>query len=119
MGRLAGEATRFVKRNRDALAQVPVAHFVVCLAASDPTDENCKAMEGYLEALRQTALEVEPVDTALFAGAVLADTPEFKRLFPLMKIPVKAMAEQEDHRDWTAIRAWAEGLRPKLAAGAF
>lgn len=116
MGRLAGEITRFVKRNRAALAQVPVAHFVVCLAASDLTDENRKAAAGYLEALHQTAPEVEPVDTAVFAGAVLADTPEFKRLFPLMKIPVKAMAEQPDHRDWEAIRAWAEALRPKRSA---
>jgi hypothetical protein len=29
-------------------------------------------------------------------------------------MPVKAMAEQPDHRDWEAIRAWAEGLRSKL-----
>jgi menaquinone-dependent protoporphyrinogen oxidase len=117
MGRLAGEITRFVKRNQDALARVPVAHFVVCLAASDPTEENCKAMEGYLEALRQAAPDVEPVDTATFAGVVLADTPEYKRIFPLLRMPVKAMAEQPDHRDWEAIRAWAEGLRPKLFAG--
>ena len=114
MGKLAGEVARFVKRHRDALGKVPVAHFVVCLAASDPTEENCKAMAGYLEALRQTAPEVEPVDAKVFAGAVLSDTQEFKRLFPLLKIPVKAMAEQPDHRDWAAIRAWAEGLRPKL-----
>ena len=116
MGKLAGEITRFVKRHRETLVKVPVAHFIVCLSAADPTEENCKAMAGYLEALRQTAPEVEPVDTALFAGAVLADTPEYRRLFPLMKIPVKAMAEQEDHRDWDAIRAWAEGLPSRLWA---
>jgi menaquinone-dependent protoporphyrinogen oxidase len=114
MGRLAGEAKRFVTRHREALSKVPVAHFVVCLAASDPTEENCEATAGYLDALRQAAPEVEPVDTAVFAGVVLADTPEFRRLFPLMKIPVKAMAEQPDHRDWEAIRAWAEGLRSRL-----
>ena len=114
MGKLAREATRFVKRNRDALSKMPVAQFVVCLAAASDTEENCEAAAGYLEALRQTAPEVEPVDTALFAGAVLDDTDEFKRLFPLLKMPVKAMAEQPDHRDWEAIRAWAEGLRPKL-----
>jgi hypothetical protein len=57
------------------------------------------------------------VDEALFAGAVLGDTPEFKRLFPLLKIPVKAMAESTpDHRDWEAIRAWAVALRPRLLA---
>ena len=117
MGRLAGEVTRFVKRHRNALAKVPVAHFVVCLAAASDTEENCEAAAGYLETLRQAAPNVEPVETALFAGAVLDDTLEFKRLFPLLKIPVKAMAEQEDHRDWEAIRAWGEGLRPKLFDG--
>ena len=114
MGKLPREITRFVKRHRDELTEVPVAHFVVCLSAAEDTEENCQAAAGYLEALRQTAPDVEPVDTALFAGAVLADTAEFKRLFPLFKIPVKAMAEQPDHRDWGAIRTWAEGLRPKL-----
>lgn len=114
MGKLAGEVTRFVKRHHNLLAAVPVAHFVVCLAASDPTEENCEAVEGYLQALRQAAPDVEPVDTAVFAGAVLSDTDEFRRLFPLLKMPVKAMAEQPDHRDWEAIQAWAEGLRPKL-----
>ena len=114
MGKLVGEIARFARRHRDVLAKVPVAHFIVCLSAAEETEENCEAMAGYLEALRQTAPNVEPVDTALFAGAVLADTPEYRRLFPLLKIPVKAMAEQPDHRDWEAIRAWAEGLRPKL-----
>jgi menaquinone-dependent protoporphyrinogen oxidase len=117
MGRLAGEIRRFLKRHRAALARVPVAHFVVCLAAASDTEENCQAAAGYLETLRQTAPSVEPVDTALFAGAVLDDTDEFKRLFPLLKMPVRAMAEQPDHRDWEAIRAWAEGLRPKLFDG--
>ena len=117
MGKLPREISRFVKRHGETLAKVPVAHFVVCLSAAEETEENCKAAAGYLEALRQTAPDVEPVDRALFAGAVLADTAEFKRLFPLFKIPVKAMAEQPDHRDWEAIRAWAEGLPPKLFRG--
>ena len=53
----------------------------------------------------------------VFAGAVLADTPEFKRLFPLAKIPIRAMAEDgSDHRDWEAIRAWTEQLKPSLLA---
>jgi menaquinone-dependent protoporphyrinogen oxidase len=114
MGKLPREISRFVKRHHDVLAKVPVAHFVVCLAVADPVEENRCEADKYLDALRQIAPNVEPVDTAVFAGAVLADTDEFKRLFPLLKIPVKAMAEQPDHRDWEAIRAWAEGLRPKL-----
>jgi menaquinone-dependent protoporphyrinogen oxidase len=116
MGRLPREIVRFAKRHRKALGRMPVAHFCVCLAAAKDTEENRRATAGYLEKLRQAAPEVEPVDVGLFAGAVLADTEEFKRLFPLLRIPVMAMAEEPDHRDWEAIRAWAEGLRPKLLA---
>jgi menaquinone-dependent protoporphyrinogen oxidase len=115
---LPREIVRFVRRNRQALGQVPVAHFCVCLAASEDTEENRTATAGYLEKLRQAAPEIEPVDVGLFAGAVLADTAEFSRLFPLLRIPVRAMAEQPDHRDWEAIRAWAEALRPKLLKSA-
>ena len=114
MGRLPREITRFVRRHRRALAQVAVAHFCVCLAAADLTEENQRAAAGYLERLRQVAPEVAPLDEGLFAGAVLADTPEFERLFPLLKIPARAMAEEQDHRDWEAIRTWAEGLPVKL-----
>ena len=115
MGQLSREATRFLRRHRKVLAQVPVAHFCVCLAASEDTEENRTATAGYLGKLRQTAPEVKPVDQGLFAGAVLDDTPEFQRLFALLKVPVKAMAEQPDHRDWEAIRAWAQELGPKLS----
>jgi menaquinone-dependent protoporphyrinogen IX oxidase len=115
MGQFPREIRRFVRRHQDALAQVPVAHFVVCLAVAEGTEEQDKEAAGYLVALRQLAPDVEPVDAALFAGAVLNDTDEFRRLFPLLKIGVKAMPDQMDRRDWEAIRAWAEGLRAKLS----
>jgi menaquinone-dependent protoporphyrinogen oxidase len=116
MGRLPREITRLVKRQRSALARVPVAYFCVCLAMADDTPENRQTAAGYLDPLRKAAPGVEPVDVGLFAGAVLADTDEFKQLFPLLKIPVRAMADEPDRRDWEAIRVWAEALRPKLAA---
>jgi menaquinone-dependent protoporphyrinogen oxidase len=114
MNLLPREIVRFVRRNRKVLARVPVAHFCVCLAAAEDTEENLQMAAGYLEKLRGLAPEVEPVDVGLFAGAVLTGTDEYSRLFPLLKIPAKAMAEMPDHRDWEAIRAWAEELGPKL-----
>jgi len=55
------------------------------------------------------------VDTDVFAGAVLDDTDEFKRLFFLFRRIVESVARDiSDERDWDAISAWAEGLRPKL-----
>jgi menaquinone-dependent protoporphyrinogen oxidase len=114
-GRLPREIPGFVRRHRQRLALVPVAYFVVCLTMVQDTPKNRQTVMAYLEPLRQAAPEVQPVEVGLFAGAVLAEGEDFKRLFPLLKIPVRAMAEQEpDHRDWQAIRAWAEKLATKL-----
>jgi menaquinone-dependent protoporphyrinogen oxidase len=115
MGRLPGEIPRFVKRHRQALSRLPVAYFVVCLTMAEDTPESRRETLAYLEPLRKAAPEVEPVDIGLFAGAVLNDTEEFESLFFFFKFVAGAMAEnQEDHRNWEAIRAWAEGLRPAL-----
>lgn len=118
MARLPGETKRFIRRHRKTLAQIPVAYFIVCLAVTEETEEDRQAAKNYVRKMRQVAPEIEPVvDVGLFGGVVLDDTPEFRRLFPLLKVPVRAMAEQPDHRDWEVIRAWAEGLRPRLIAG--
>jgi len=115
MGRLPGEIVSFVKRHRQALSRLPVAYFVVCLTMAEDTPENRQTTLAYLEPLRKAAPEVQPVDTGLFAGTVLNDTEEFKHLFPFLKFVAGAMAKnQQDLRDWEAIRAWAEGLHPAL-----
>jgi menaquinone-dependent protoporphyrinogen oxidase len=117
MGRVPGEVLRFVKRHRQALSRVPVAYFVVCLTMAEDTPENRREAMSYLQPLRKAAPEIEPVDIGLFAGAVLDDTEEFNRLFFLFKSIVRATAQDvEDCRDWEAIRAWAEELRPALMA---
>jgi menaquinone-dependent protoporphyrinogen oxidase len=115
MGKLPRSMRKLVKRQRQPLAKMPVAYFVVCLAMAEDTPENRKTAMGYLDPLREAAPNVEPVDIGLFAGTVLDEGEDFKRLFPLLKIPVKAMAEDtEDYRDWDAIRAWAESLQDKI-----
>ena len=117
MGRVPSAVTRFVKRHRQALRRVPVAYFVVCLTMAEDTPENRQQAEGYLDPVRKAAPDVEPVDIGLFAGAVLADTEEFERLFFGFKPIIRATAQGlSDERDWDAIRAWAERLRPALAA---
>ncbi len=116
MGRLPGEIRRFARRQRRALSRLPVAHFVVCGTMAEDTPENRQTSLGYLDPLRRAAPDVQPLDTGLFGGAILTDTPEFQRLFFLFRSIVNATAnEMPDSRDWDAIHAWAEGLRPKLA----
>jgi len=118
MGQLPGEIKRFIRSNRGTLAKLPVAYCIVCLAVTDATEESRTSTDGYIHKMRQIAPEIMPlVDVKLFGGAVLIDTPEFKRLFPLLKAPVKALAAKPDHRDWEEIRGWAKLIKPKLLAG--
>jgi menaquinone-dependent protoporphyrinogen oxidase len=106
---------RFVKRHRQALSEIPVAYFVVCLNMTEDTPENRSETLGWFEPVIQQAPEVEPVDIGLFAGAILTEGEEFERQFFFWKFIMRAMAKESgDERDWEAIRAWAAGLRPKL-----
>ena len=115
MSRVPGDIRRFVKRHRRALSQMPVVYFVVCLTMSEDTPENRLSTLRFIDPLRRATPEVVPVDTGLFAGAVLIDTEEYKRLFPGIKFMVKAMARDvEDQRDWEAISDWADEIRPAL-----
>ncbi len=116
-GRIPGETRRFVRRHRRALSRQPVAYFVVSLTMAEDTPENRQTAMAYLDPLFQAAPEVKPVDIGLFGGAVLTDTEEYERLFFGLKFVADSMAkETADHRDWDAIRAWAESMRPSLLA---
>jgi menaquinone-dependent protoporphyrinogen oxidase len=108
--------TGFVKKHRQALSQVPVAYFVVCLTMLEDTEENRCTAAAFLDKIRQRTPEVEPVDTGLFAGTVLTEGEDYEKLSWLMRMFVKKIgsSQTEDHRDWEAIRAWAIELRPKL-----
>jgi menaquinone-dependent protoporphyrinogen oxidase len=104
------EATKFVEKNRDALSQMPVAYFVVCLTMQDDTEENRRTVEAYLDAVCEL---VEPVDKGLFAGAL-----DLSKLGLPLRLAMKAAkASEGDFRDWEAIRAWARQVHGLLTQG--
>jgi menaquinone-dependent protoporphyrinogen oxidase len=112
-GRLYGEAVKFVEKHRSALAELPVAYFVVCLTMAEPTEENCEAVDAYLDPLREAVPEVAPVNVGLFAGAL-----DYNKLSLPLKMIMRMMdSEAGDFRDWDAIRAWAEELHSDLLDG--
>jgi menaquinone-dependent protoporphyrinogen IX oxidase len=80
----------------------------------EDTEENRHEVEAYLDEVHKKVPEVQPVDVGLFAGAVLTEGEDYKKLSWLMRLVLKAMSEEGDHRDWDAIRDWATGLRPAL-----
>jgi menaquinone-dependent protoporphyrinogen oxidase len=117
MGKLMRAPSRFLKRHGPALKDMPVAYFVVCLAPAAETEQERAQADTYLQTLIEAAPAVKPVDTAVFAGTVLADTAEFKRLPFFIRFITGAMARDgKDYRDWDAIRTWAAQLKPRLVS---
>lgn len=114
-GKPHGAVRKFVKKHRQALGQIPVAYFVVCLNMTEDTPENRSETLGWLNPVLDQAPEVQPVDIGLFAGAVLIEGEDFERQFFFWKFIMRAMAKESgDKRDWEAIRTWAADLRPRL-----
>ena len=112
MGKVHSAALAFLEKHQEALSQMPVAYFVVCLTMSDATEEHCREVEGYVDAMREKVPQIQPVDVGMFAGGV-----DYKKLGFALKLMVKAMKVAEgDFRDWDAIRDWSANLRPKLGA---
>ena len=106
-GKWLPEATKFVEKHRDALSQIPLAFFTVCLTLSEDTEENRRTVAAYLDPVREI---VQPVEVGLFAGAM-----DYSKLPFILWLLMKAMkTPQGDFRDWEAIRAWADSICPLL-----
>ncbi|MDY6877456.1 MAG: flavodoxin domain-containing protein [Chloroflexota bacterium] len=109
-GKVYSEAMAFLKTHQQALSQVPVAYFVVCMTMQEDTEESRRRAGTYLDQVRKKVPQVQPVDVGLFGGVM-----DYNKLPLPMKIMMKVMKQTEgDFRDWEAIRAWGTGLRPAL-----
>jgi len=109
-GRLHPDIVSFVDQHKTLLLQKHVAYFVVCLTMKDDSEENRCKVEAYLDELRSTAPQINPVSTGLFAGSMI-----YKNIPFALKLIVKAMKVGEgDFRDWDVIRDWAKQLKGLL-----
>jgi menaquinone-dependent protoporphyrinogen oxidase len=107
MGQWLPEAVKFVETHRDALNQMPVAYFTVCMTMQEDTEENRREAMGYLDPLCEI---VQPRDVGLFAGAI-----DYSKMGFVFRLVIKAMKVPEgDFRNWDNIRAWAASARPLL-----
>ena len=100
------EAVDFVKANRRALNDLPVALFTVHITnlGNDPASvQNRKAFLNRVRPLLHPIAEVFFAGRFDRRGAALLMPSWLARLVPPM-----------DFRKWKTIRAWAEGIRPKL-----
>jgi menaquinone-dependent protoporphyrinogen oxidase len=109
------EAMQFMQNHRAELAQKPFAEFTVCITlAMSNSDQYRQAVSKWVEPVRA---QVRPMSEGLFAGVL-----DFKKLpinldTLLLRLSVLlGIFPRGDHRDWNAVRAWAENLKPLFVA---
>lgn len=107
------EAMQFLKMHQSELSQKPFATFTVCITlAMSNSGQYRQAVAGWTQPVRS---QVRPVSEGLFAGRL-----DFSRLpfnwdtVKLRAVVALGIFPKEDRRDWKAIHAWAESLRPLL-----
>jgi menaquinone-dependent protoporphyrinogen oxidase len=111
-GKWLPEAMQFMQTHRAALAQKPFAAFLVCITLAMPTDKYREGVATWLEPVRAL---VKPVSEGLFAGALdFSQLPLAPNVLLMRAAVAFGIFPQGDHRDWSAIRVWAESIRPLL-----
>jgi menaquinone-dependent protoporphyrinogen oxidase len=107
------EAVQFVRAHQADLARKPFAAFLVCMTLSmRNADQYRQHVTTWLEPVRAL---VKPVSEGLFAGVLeIAKIPSFSDRLKFRVSVAFGVWKEGDHRDWNAIRAWAQSLYPLL-----
>jgi len=109
------QAMEFMRVNQASLAGKPFAAFLVCMTLSMRSGEKYRPhVATWLEPVRAL---VKPVSEGLFAGALdIKRLPSASDRFKFRLSVLFGAWKEGDHRDWDAIRRWAQTL-PALLTG--
>lgn len=108
------EAMQFIRTHRAELARKPTATFQVCmtLAMKKQDAKTLDAVKTWVEPVRAL---VKPVSEGFFAGVLdVKRVPSLRQRLMFRISVLMGVWSEGDHRDWTAIRAWALSLPAKL-----
>lgn len=110
------EAVQFVRTNQTVLNQNPFAIFAVCMTLAMKNGESYRPqISDWLAPVRSL---VQPVSEGIFAGALdISKIPSFGDRLKFRLSVLFGVWSEGDHRDWDAIREWADGLPEKLNRG--
>jgi menaquinone-dependent protoporphyrinogen oxidase len=105
------EAVQFVRTHQETLRHKPLAMFTVCITLAMSNSEQYRsAVAGWTAPVRAL---IRPLSEGLFAG--MLDFNKLPFSFDTLKLRATVAAgifPRGDHRDWNAVRAWAESLKP-------
>jgi menaquinone-dependent protoporphyrinogen oxidase len=102
------EAMDFVRANRAALNGVPTAVFLVCMTLAMRRGNYRDQVSAWLDPVR---VLVKPVSVGLFPGALdIGKIPSRSDRLKFRLSVLFGVWSEGDHRDWDAIRVWAESL---------
>ncbi len=107
------EAMQFIQKHRSELASKPFATFTTSITlAMSNSDQYRQAVSGWIAPVRAL---VKPLSEGLFPGVL--DFTKLPLTFDTLKLRLVValgIFPKDDRRDWKAIQAWAERLRPLL-----
>jgi len=110
------EAMQFMTSHRSELARKPFAAFLVCITLAMRNGESYRPMVA--EFLAPARALVRPVSEGLFAGGLnVSKVPTLGQRLAFRLSVLLGVWSEGDHRDWVAIRAWADELAVKLKQG--
>ena len=102
------EAMAFMRECQTALAQKPVAVFLVCMTLTLGEGKYRSEVSEWLNPVRAL---IRPVSEGLFAGALdISKIPSFSDRLKFRLSVLFRVWSEGDHRDWAAIQAWTETL---------
>jgi menaquinone-dependent protoporphyrinogen oxidase len=107
------EAMQFLRTYRETLNGMPFAMFSVCMTLAMRDGEKYRPV--VMEWLAPARALVKPVSEGLFAGVLDIDKiPSWRDRLKFRLSVAFGVWTEGDHRDWNAIRAWAESLSGQL-----
>lgn len=106
------EAFQFLQDYRSELRGMPFAAFLVCMTLAMKNGNYRQQVSDWMEPVRR---QVRPLSEGLFSGSLdISKVPSFSDRMKFKMSVKMGVWSEGDHRDWNAIRSWAESLRPLL-----
>lgn len=106
------QAMQFVQAHRTELSSKPFATFAVCMTMAMKGGKYRSAVVDWLQPVRAL---VSPVSEGFFAGILdISKVPKWSDRIKFRLSVLFGVWSEGDHRDWNAIREWANGLPAAL-----